>query len=310
MDRMTLLDAPHTETPEWPAYPPQPSTAPSPSRPGTADLAPPVAFPDAQERLAHIVRTIETDIIPRLLQAHPQEAAPALRVIAELPSADPVSVFTALVLGVNDEAWSDAIEAQLVRGVCTETLCMDLLVPTAQELGRRWEEDEISFTEVTVGVGRLQRALRALAPDFDQTGVGGLDGRRVLLLMVPGDDHTFGISVVAEFFRRAGWDVVGHCDARCADPRALVADEWFDLLGISAGSGTHLELLPGLITTLRQASRNPALAVLLGGPQALADEALAERVGADGLVSDARLAPAMAEKMLETRTGRLTVASS
>lgn len=309
MDRMTLLDSTQTEPVEWTTglRPAAPGAAPTPVE---ADLAPPVDFPSAQERLAHIVRTIEADIIPRLLRAHPHDIPPALRSVAAQPSVDPVSAFATLVLAASDEAWVDAIEAQLARGVCTETLCMDLLVPTARELGRMWEDDEIGFTDVTVGVGRLQRALRALAPDFDQAGVSGLDGRRVLLMMVPGDDHTFGISVVAEFFRRAGWDVVGHSDARCAEPLALVADEWFDVVGLSTGDGTRLELLPGLIAALRGASRNPSLAVLLGGPQALVDMALATRLGADGLVTDARLAPAMAEKMLETRTGRLPAASS
>jgi methylmalonyl-CoA mutase cobalamin-binding domain/chain len=306
---MTLLDSTQTEPVEWtPSLrPAAPGAAPPPVE---ADLAPPVDFPSAQERLAHIVRTIEADIIPRLLRAHPHDITPALRSVAAQPHVDPVSAFATLVLAASDEAWADAVEAQLARGVCTETLCMDLLVPTARELGRMWEDDEIGFTDVTVGVGRLQRALRALAPDFDQTGVSGLDGRRVLLMMVPGDDHTFGISVVAEFFRRAGWDVVGHSDARCAEPLALVTDEWFDVVGLSTGDGTRLELLPALISALRGASRNPSLAVLLGGPQALVDTALATRVGADGLVTDARLAPAMAEKMLETRTGRLPAASS
>lgn len=309
MDRLTLLDSSQTEPVEWTTSlrPAEPSIAPPSAE---ADLAPLLDFPSAQERLAHIVRTVEADIIPRLLRAHPHGTAPAQPSVAAQPCVDPVAVFSALVLAASDEAWADAVEAQLVRGVCTEALCMDLLVPTARELGRMWEDDEIGFTDVTVGVGRLQRALRALAPDFDQTGVSGLDGRRVLLMMVPGDDHTFGITVVAEFFRRAGWDVVGHSDARCAEPVALVADEWFDVVGLSTGDGTRLELLPALISALRGASRNPSLAVLLGGPQALADMALATRVGADGMVTDARLAAAMAEKMLETRTGRLPAASS
>ena len=35
-----------------------------------------------------------------------------------------------------------------------------------------------------------------------------VDGRRILLTAVPGEQHSFGLYMVAEFFRRAGWDVV------------------------------------------------------------------------------------------------------
>ncbi len=311
MDRMTQLNAGHPDpTGESGPYlklrVPELSPAPPPEElPGTA------SFPDAQERLAHIVRTIEADIIPRLLRAHPVATSPAVvRQLVAQTTLCAVEAFAALVLAVDDLAWSEAVDEHLARGLCAETLCMELLVPTARELGRMWEEDIISFAEVTVGVGRLQRAMRALAPDFEGGPVCPADGRRVLLMVMPGDDHTFGISMVAEFFRRAGWEVVGHTDPRCADPVGLVANEWFDVVGVSSGDGTRLELLPDLIAALRSASRNGALAVLVGGPVLLLDDQLVHRVGADGAATDARLAPALAEKMLETRTGRLHGASS
>jgi MerR family transcriptional regulator, light-induced transcriptional regulator len=312
MDRMTLLEPGETVSlNELTARLklPVPKVAPMPvdnELPGAAH------FPDAQERLAQIVRTIESDIIPRLLRAHPAEVAPALsRSLADAPQVDTVAVFASLVLAVNDEAWADSVECHLARGVCSETLCMELLVPTARELGRLWDEDLISLADVTMAVGRLQRAMRVLASEFDgSSSASGQDGRRILLMVMPGDTHTFGISMVAEFFRRAGWEVVGHSDARCDDPLALVSQEWFDVVGISVGDGTRLESMPVLIARLRQASRNNTLAVLLGGPVALLDDALVDQVGADGVATDARLAPALAQKMLESRTGRLAVASS
>lgn len=311
MDRMTLLEAGHHDAagepgPHFKLQVPRVTPAPPPE-----DLTGTASFPDAQERLAHIVRTIEADIIPRLLRAHPVAVAPVdARKLASQPQVCAVEAFAALVLAVDDLAWSEAVEEHLARGLCSETLCMELLVPTARELGRLWEEDQISFADVTVGVGRLQRAMRALAPDFECCAGGSADGRRILLMVMPGDDHTFGISMVAEFFRRAGWDVVGHTDPRCADPVGLVASEWFDVVGVSSGDGTRLESLPALITALRGASRNSTLAVLLGGPVLLLEDQLAARMGADGVASDARLAPALAEKMLETRTGRLHGANS
>lgn len=311
MDHMTQVNAGHADAAsEIGPYlklriPEAEPAAPRDDLPGTA------TFPDAQERLAHIVRTIEVDIIPRLLRAHPHEVPPMLqRASIKQPEAGAVAAFAALVLAVDDVAWSEAMEAHLARGVCIDTLCMELLAPTARELGRLWDEDRISFPEVTVGVGRLQRALRTLASGFEEAPCASFDGRRILLMLLPGDNHTFGISVVEEFFRRAGWEVVGHSDPRCDDPVSLVAEEWFDVVGVSAGDGTRLELLPDLIASLRGASRNSSLAVLLGGPALQPDGSPTDRFGADGVASDARLAPALAEKMLETRSGRLVAASS
>ncbi len=306
MDRMTLMEAGQEDHageagPFLKLQVPRAAPLPQP-----VDLPGDASFPDAQERLAHIVRTIEADIIPRLLRAHPHDASPpVVRKLISQPSADAVRAFATLVLAVDDVAWAEAVEEHLASGLCTETLCVELLAPAARELGRLWDEDLIGFADVTVGLGRLQRALRTLAPEFESHAGGCVDGRRILLLVMPGDDHTFGISMVAEFFRRAGWDVVGHTDPRCTNPTALVASEWFDVVGVSAGDGTRLELLPALIAELRGASRNSTLAVLLGGPVSLLEDQLAQRMGADGVASDARLAPALAEKMLETRTGRL-----
>jgi methanogenic corrinoid protein MtbC1 len=284
-----------------------PRAAPSTAPPWNAALLGHAPQPNAAERLAHIVRTIEADIIPRLVRAH--RAAPAAVLPPAAPPAapfiEPAAAFAALVLAPDDGPWAESLDAHLARGVSIEALYLELLTPTARELGQLWMDDEITFADVTVGIGRLQRILRLLSPDFGPGLGDGGDGRRVLLL-APGGAHTFGVTVVAEFFRRAGWDVVGHSDARCDDPRALVSEEWFDVVGVSVATDEQLESCPDMIAQLRRASRNQAVGVLVGGPSFVLDPSQAGAMGADAVATDAAQAPALAELLLESRTGRLT----
>ena len=169
-------------------------------------------MPSARDRMARIVRTIEQDIIPRLVQAHRPEiaaaAAPEPRAHRLVSSAD-VLGFVQQVLAPDDGGWQAMTERLLAEGMAVGDIYLHLLAPAARELGQMWDEDLCSFTDVTVAVGRLQRVLRSLSPAFGQEGDHPQNGRRVLLVPAPGEQHTFGLTIVAEFIRRAGWEVVG-----------------------------------------------------------------------------------------------------
>jgi MerR family transcriptional regulator, light-induced transcriptional regulator len=267
----------------------------------SAPFLPEAPLPSARERMARIVRTIEQDIIPRLVQAH----RPAMELVA---AAEPPRVahadvlgFVQAVLAPDDGGWQALTDRLLAQGMAVGDIYLHLLAPAAQELGRMWDEDLCSFTDVTVAVGRIQRVLRALSPAFGQEVDHPQNGRRVLLVPAPGEQHTFGLAIVAEFFRRAGWEVVGDSEARTADPAALVRSEWFDVIGISVGSDARLDWLKSGIGAIRNASRNRGIGVLVGGPSFAADLARVREVGADGTASDGAHAPVMAEQLLAER---------
>jgi methanogenic corrinoid protein MtbC1 len=267
------------------------------------DEAPPQ--PSLQQRMARIVRTIEADIIPRLVRSHrPAVEACALPAVPQL-AADDVTRFVDLVLAPGDAGWTEMIASLRGRGLAVEAIYLELLQPCAQQLGLMWADDTLPFSDVTVGVGRLQRIMRSLSPAFGTEIDLPADGRRALLLPAPGEQHTFGLSMVAEFFRRAGWDVVCELDSRNAEPVALVRSEWFDVIGISVGVEARLDWLKSGIAAVRHASRNRAIGVLVGGPVFSADAALAARVGADATAADGRSAATTAEALLNQRASRL-----
>jgi methanogenic corrinoid protein MtbC1 len=264
--------------------------------------------PSAQERISHIVRTIEADIIPRLVRAHqpaPSALRPSAPVLDAQPSEAEVLDFVELVLAEREVGYADLIERLRARGVSVENLYLGLLTPAARELGRRWEEDLTSFTDVTVAIGRLQRLMRGLSQSFGSEVEAPADGRRVLLIPAPGEQHTFGLSIVAEFFRRAGWEVVGADGEEGHDAAAMVRSEWYDVVGISVGVEARLDWLKSGITALRGASRNRAVGVLVGGPVFALYPERAIEVGADATAPDGRQAPDVAEDLLGSRARRL-----
>lgn len=263
--------------------------------------------PTPQERVARIVRTIEAEIIPRLVRAH-QPAAPAARspdaLVAE-PTPLDVERFVDLVLKDQDAGWADLLRRLRERGVSIDSLYLGLLGPAARLLGQMWEDDRCMFSDVTVAVGRLQRILRGLSPAFGSQVGHPADGRRVLLAPAPGEQHTFGLTMVAEFFRREGWDVVGGAGDNSLDPVALVRDEWFDVVGISVGAEARLDWLRSGITAMRKVSRNRGVGVLVGGPVFVAAPDRAFAVGADATAVDGGQAPIVAEQLLDSRAERL-----
>ncbi len=265
--------------------------------------------PSLQERMARIVRTIEADIIPRLVRSHrPEPEAPPAPAPVALDETE-IGRFVQLVLAPGDGGWMDTIALLRARGLSVEALYLDLLGPAARELGRLWEEDLVMFSDVTVAVGRLHRIMRTLSPAFGSEVDVPADGRRVLLLPAPGEQHTFGLSMVAEFFRRAGWDVVCELDSRSVDPVSLVRNEWFDVIGISVGVAARLDWLKSGIAAVRHGSRNRAIGVMLGGPVFAADPELPGHLGADATATDARNAPVLAERLLDERARRLSAAA-
>jgi MerR family transcriptional regulator, light-induced transcriptional regulator len=255
-------------------------------------------------RMSQLARTIEQEIIPRLMLAHRVAQEPLRRSFAHTHAIceHDIVQFAKLVLSQDEDAALAMIDSLRTRGVSVEKIYLDLLAPTARYLGTLWDEDLCNFTDVTVGLGRLQRVLRELGPALGSCVEHPLQGRRVLLLPSPGEQHTFGLVMVAEFFRRAGWDVTGGAWAAGADAAALVGNEWFDVIGFSLGAEVHLQSLAESVRNVRHATCNRDIKVLVGGPIFAEHPELGDRIGADGMTIEGREAPLLAESLIAADT--------
>ena len=211
-----------------------------------------------------------------------------------------VQAFAKLVLAPDENVAHACIDAMRSSGISVETIYTDLLAPVARYLGEMWNEDLCDFTEVTVGLGRLQQVLRELSPAFGHSNTSA-SGNRVLLLPGPGEQHTFGLVMVAEFFRRAGWDVGGGPWEAGADPVVMVQREWFDVVGFSLGNIDQLDDLAACIKSVRASALNKSICVIVGGPLFLANPEYVEYVNADAASTDGAQAPGLATRLLAAR---------
>jgi methanogenic corrinoid protein MtbC1 len=194
-----------------------------------------------------------------------------------------------------------AIQQLQRQGIGPEAIQFDWLAGAAHELGRRWDEDECTFADVTVGMVRLQCAMRHLYQPMPsgQTGGSGQATPRILLLLAPGEQHGFGLTLVAEAFRRAAWDVTCLQDARALSPTDCVAQTAFDVVGLSVGSTPRMKGLRELCEALRRKSCRPGMGVMLGGPffATQTHPVHPQDWGVDAVLADGRQAVAAATRL-------------
>ena len=243
-------------------------------------------------------RCIDTDVIPRLVLAR-RAMRETARPDGLPPSSGDVESFASLVLRRDAPAALEHVRRLRDRGASLEQVYLDLLAPTARQIGEWWTEDTCDFAEVTVALGNLQQVLHEVASMF-QVDLPAVDnGPRVLLVPVPGEQHSFGLTIVGEFFRHAGWDV--WTEPRIAAGRdivQLVRSEWLAMVGLSVASDVRLDGLARGIRAIRRASRNRSIGVLVGGPLFVRHPELAAHVGADATAADGGQAPTQAQNVL------------
>ena len=246
-------------------------------------------------------RVIETEVIPRLVLAQRALGAVNHEAAAPHPAAPTegdVAAFAAIArLGNTDNALT-FIEAFCARGLPLTQVYLGLLAPAARLIGVCWEKDVCDFTEVTIGLQCLHAVCHALEPRLAPTTQSVRPGRRILLAPAPGEQHGLGLTMVEQFFRRAGWETWMDGGADSEALIAVVAEKHFSVIGFSLGGETHIESLGRLIHEIRRASRNPALGIMVGGALLLKEPLLVKRLGADATARDAEEAVLQAEALL------------
>lgn len=248
--------------------------------------------------IALLARTIENEVIPRLVLARAAPRDPRAGVADARVTVEDLDHLTTLTLRNDLPAGIALLGALAGRGVPLERLYLDLLAPTARCLGVMWEEDRCDFTAVTVALCCLQQLVMEHSAAFrPRTAPRDLD-RRILLAPLPGEQHSFGMLIVGEFFRRQGWDVHSATGAGARELIALARRQWFAVVGLSIACDDRIDHLATLIRDLRRESRNPQIGVLVGGRVFQERPELVARVGADATAADGQQAVLKAETML------------
>jgi methanogenic corrinoid protein MtbC1 len=178
-----------------------------------------------------------------------------------------------------------------------ERIFLDLLAPVARKLGELWEEDQCTFTDVTLGLSRLHRVLHEISRR-NSDGRRPSVKRRAFFAPVPGESHTFGVSMLEEFFLHAGWETACDHTPSMASIVHVAATQSLDVIGFSVGCQELLDPLSDLIDMTRKASCNRDVAIMVGGGLFIDNRDLATRFGNATIVADSVHAVQVAEEIV------------
>ncbi len=248
-----------------------------------------------RERLGAV---IEAEIIPRLMLAHCVE--PVGRPGAVPAPAPEVDAFAAMTMSSDAGLAWDSVQRLRAAGWSAEQLYMNLLAPAARHLGDLWSADKADFVDVTVGLSRLQQILHDMASGTIPDRAPTQDDRWIVLAPAPGEKHTFGLSMVGSYFRKAGW-AVHHAPGIAQDVMRIVRRQSVAVVGFSVSCETRVDALSAAIRRVRRVSRNPAVGILVGGQIFVEKPELAVLIGADASAPDGPTGVLMAQSLLDLR---------
>jgi methanogenic corrinoid protein MtbC1 len=257
----------------------------------------PISFKgDPTECETSILSIIESQIIPRLLKAERVIGTKLTWVPASraMPSKEEIHSFVHLCVSPDPHAAQIFVNRLLKEGLNTEHIFLELITPAARELGTQWDLDRMDFVDVTHGLMRLHAIAHEIGFAYRDGPVVEGDVKRVMIASAPGSKHMLGPTIVADFFRKEGLQVVIEISSSKKGLVQAVENEWFDTVGLSVSIASQLADLGDLVDQIKRFSRNPRLVVLLGGPIFTVQNFQASDFGASGICIDAKEAVSLA----------------
>lgn len=175
----------------------------------------------------------------------------------------------------------------------------DLLTRIAQRLGDYWADDRCTFIEMGLALARLHDILDGQSHAADRS-LRGAD-YKIALLGLPGDQHLLGLSMVERAFTAHGWDARALRCGHMRDIERRVSENWFAGVGLGVNMTRQIDLARDAIQTIRAASRNKDIWVLVGGAAICAEDAICAHMDADAFAHDAQEALSLAEGLMNLR---------
>jgi len=189
---------------------------------------------------------------------------------------------------------SVVVHQWLASGVDIEDVYLQGITPVARLVGQWWCDDDIDFASATLAFVRLRQLVNELSPLFLLESASRKNGLSCLMVGNFQTQHTLGLFMLSEFFKRHGWQVRSdECDSG-KDLLQMVSSDWHDLLAISLSCENQAEQMRRLIPYIRKNSANPHLKIMAGGPLFSTQPHAVKNLEIDVMTHDARTAQKIA----------------
>lgn len=208
-----------------------------------------------------------------------------------------------------DETADLIVDDMIAAGLSVEEVCLDHLAPAARRLGEWWDKDRLPFTDVTLASARIQTMMRRMSQAAPRNRHAPHD-RGAIFVAVPGEQHTLGVMMAADLFRRKGWDVGLLVGLSHDNLMARLVRDDRAVIGLSCSGDHSCAALARLMEALRR--RRPDARLILSGQIVRNAERVAKLPAADALVASACEAEAeilKLEAMLAMRPGAARAAA-
>ncbi len=218
--------------------------------------------------------------------------------VERAPDARQLSEFCDALLHPAPESALEFVANLQAQGISRQTLRFGLIAGAARLLGERWDRDEVNFMDVTVATGHLYAVMRAVSADLGTRRTPIRPERRALFASVPGETHTLGVTLAADAFRDAGWEIELKL-AESHDSLVQHADQGRPLvIGLSLSTKAHLPDLIRLVLALRIVA--PSAIVGVAPALDMSDDEIMRLVDADIVFRHAGRALADLERRLRS----------
>jgi len=191
-----------------------------------------------------------------------------------------VSELIAAATSGTKEAFSTLL-AEMRRSRISLAALADIYIPeAARRLGQAWQDDQLSWMDVSIGAGRMQSLLREIglawsADQADDTGNG-----TVMLIVPDREQHTLGPMVAMGQMRRYGISVCLRIAPNNSELRTIVASRKFDGIFISVSTKDKFDDVRKTVQFLKSVMK-PACPIIVGGAVMSKVENLAALTGGD-----------------------------
>ena len=173
--------------------------------------------------------------------------------------------FVALITRDGPQKTEQYITELLNLGMGIDLIVLELIPRIARKLGNQWASDSLSFAEVTIATGRLQKLIYSLDHLYQETRTSPTTTHSILVTAAPGSHHTLGPLILSNYFTWAGWSVLSESAPSERFIETTVSSKSLTAIAVSIADYDQLDRLPKLIQSIRSKSLNPAIIVLTGG---------------------------------------------
>lgn len=237
-----------------------------------------------------LVKDLAAEVIRRLAETH-VDATPLP------PSDDQIEHLCHALLSDDDTAGAQFISDARSEGVSVTSIYLNYLAGAARMLGKWWEEDHVSFMDVTRGTSRMYAIMRALRHSFAPASSSLT--KIAVFASVPGETHILGVRMAADLFRKVGWDIELKIGKTHDELVAEIMQSEATVIGLSASGARSVKPLSRLVLALRIGK--PTAAIFVSGNIITEEEDTIALLDIDGMVTDIEAAKVLATAHLEAQ---------